>query len=252
MKKLIITADDFGKAEEANKQIIECYTHGAATAISLLAEGSAFRHAVKLAKENGIDKIGVHLAFPEGYKTFFLRYFTGRISKEGIYAKFKKQISEVKKAGFTITHLDSHQHIHMAPGVLKIVIKLMKEEGIRCVRFPLEHISIFTKLKDPCGWARNILLALMCGLSKKLLDVSEGKHNDFFIGHTLALRLRRQDLFSALSGIKDGLTELDVAESILNAVAIYKRIRSRSPLRKCAKRRPSPASAPPGRRRSSG
>ena len=29
----------------------------------------------------------------------------------------------------------------------------------------------------------------------------------------------------------DGLTELDIAESILNAVAIYKRIRSRSPHR---------------------
>ena len=29
----------------------------------------------------------------------------------------------------------------------------------------------------------------------------------------------------------DGLTELDVAESIVNAVAIYKRIRSRSPFR---------------------
>lgn len=33
----------------------------------------------------------------------------------------------------------------------------------------------------------------------------------------------------------DGLTELDVAESILNAVAIYKRIRSRSPFRKQTK-----------------
>jgi len=33
----------------------------------------------------------------------------------------------------------------------------------------------------------------------------------------------------------DGLTELDVAESILNAVAIYKRIRSRSPFRKQAR-----------------
>ena len=31
---------------------------------------------------------------------------------------------------------------------------------------------------------------------------------------------------------RDGLTELDVAESILNAVAIYKRIRSKSPFRK--------------------
>lgn len=30
----------------------------------------------------------------------------------------------------------------------------------------------------------------------------------------------------------DSLTELDVAESILNAVAIYKRIRSRSPVRR--------------------
>ncbi len=30
----------------------------------------------------------------------------------------------------------------------------------------------------------------------------------------------------------DGLTELDEAESILNAVAIYKKIRSRSPFRK--------------------
>ena len=29
----------------------------------------------------------------------------------------------------------------------------------------------------------------------------------------------------------DGLTELDVAESIINAVAIYKRLRSRSPRR---------------------
>ena len=33
----------------------------------------------------------------------------------------------------------------------------------------------------------------------------------------------------------DGLTELDVAESILNSVAIYKKIRSRSPMRKQAR-----------------
>ena len=33
----------------------------------------------------------------------------------------------------------------------------------------------------------------------------------------------------------DDLTELDVVESILNAVAIYKRIRSRSPFRRQAR-----------------
>ncbi len=42
-------------------------------------------------------------------------------------------------------------------------------------------------------------------------------------------------LFSEKARIEmeeDGLTELDVAESILNAVAIYKRLRSKSPFRK--------------------
>lgn len=33
----------------------------------------------------------------------------------------------------------------------------------------------------------------------------------------------------------DGLTELDVAESILNAVAVYKTLRSTSPLRRSAR-----------------
>jgi len=33
----------------------------------------------------------------------------------------------------------------------------------------------------------------------------------------------------------DGLTELDIAESILNAVAIYKRVHSRSPLHQQAR-----------------
>jgi hypothetical protein len=33
----------------------------------------------------------------------------------------------------------------------------------------------------------------------------------------------------------DGLTELDVVESILTAVAVYKKIRSRSPLRRKAR-----------------
>ncbi len=33
----------------------------------------------------------------------------------------------------------------------------------------------------------------------------------------------------------DGLTELDVAESVVNAVAIYKKVRSRSPLRRQAR-----------------
>jgi hypothetical protein len=56
----------------------------------------------------------------------------------------------------------------------------------------------------------------------------------------ILIRIKRAVLagayaFSAKARLEmecDGLTELDVAESILNAVAIYKKLRSNSPARK--------------------
>ena len=124
------------------------------------------------------------------------------------YEEFKKQVAKVKKTGITITHLDSHQHIHMMPGVLKIVVRLMKEENIRYMRLPMEKLNIFTKIFDPFAWIRNILLSLTCRSAKKILDQSEILHNDYFIGHARALRLRKKDLLWAICNIKEGLTEL--------------------------------------------
>ncbi len=219
-KKLIINADDYGFTEGGNRAIIECFTNGAVTNVSLLAVGDSFEHAVKLARENNINKIGVHLTltgpfkpltsigFSKSYIPFLIRYFAGFVRKEDIYTEFKNQILKVKKEGFTITHLDSHQHIHVVPGILKIVIKLMKEENIDYVRFPQEKINIFTELIDPLAIIRSLLLLPMCGLSARLLDVPGIKHNDYFTGHARALRLRKKDLMRAISNLKDGLTEL--------------------------------------------
>ncbi|MGB2706097.1 MAG: ChbG/HpnK family deacetylase [Candidatus Omnitrophota bacterium] len=207
-KKLIITADDYGLSEDANKAIMECCLRGAVTDISLLAEGEAFEHAVRLARENGVAKIGVHLSVSEDYKAFFLKYFTGLLSVNELYREFKKQISRVKNAGFRVTRLDSHQHIHMIPGIFRIVVKLIKEEGIEYVRFPLEKLSLPAKLSDPIGWLRNVLLSSACRMSQGILTASGVKCSDYFIGHARALRLKREDFFSAVSNLEDGLTEL--------------------------------------------
>ncbi len=219
-KKLIITADDFGLGENTNEDIMECFTRGAVTDTSLLAVGDSFEHAVKLAGENNINKIGAHLAmtgpfkpltpttFSKSYIPFLIRYFARRVKKDEIYAEFKSQILKIKKEGFTITHIDSHQHIHMLPGILKIVIRLIKEENIGYVRLPQERINIFTNLLDPLALIRNLLLLPMCGLSGRLLDAPGIKHNDYFAGHARALRLTKKDLMGAVSDLKDGLTEL--------------------------------------------
>lgn len=230
-KKLIINADDFGVAEGINEGIVECYTRGTVTDISLLAVGESFEHAVELANKNNIRKTGVHLAltgsfkpvspaggvstlldkdarFPKNYGSFLTKYFTGLIKRDEIYTELKNQIAKIRKTRFAITHVDSHQHIHMVPGILKLVIKLAKEEGIRYIRFPMEILNILVKLVDPHLWARNLMLSSMCRLSKRLLVDSGIEHNDYFIGHVQAHKMKTKHLTHALSCLKEGTTEL--------------------------------------------
>lgn len=220
-KKLIITADDYGEREDINERIIECYLKGAISDISILAVGYAFSHAAELAQKHNIRNIGAHLAltgpfkpltrgieFPGSYGEFFAKYFSGRISKDRIYEEFKQQIARIRNAGFAITHVNSHQHVHTVPGILAIVLKIMKEENISSLRFPLENMSFFSKVQDPPAGGRNILLSSICLSSRGLLERSGVRHNDYFIGHARALRLKRADFISAVSGLEEGLTEL--------------------------------------------
>lgn len=230
-KKLIITADDFGIAEDANRGIIECYKKGIVTDMSLLAVGESFSGAVKLAKENNIKTIGVHLAltgpfkplnspgivpslarndgkFTSDYKKLFLKYFIDKILVEDIYTEFKKQIERIKNEGFVITHIDSHEHIHMMPGILRVVIRLMNEFGIKSARLPYEKLKLSYKIKNLNSWFSNIILSSMCLVGRNMLKDSGIRHNDRFIGHAKAHNLSREYIIQSFDSIGPGVTEL--------------------------------------------
>ncbi len=63
---LIVTADDFGYAQQRDRGIIEAFNNGIITRASLLVNGSSARTtAVELAQEHGL-KLGIHLNLTEG------------------------------------------------------------------------------------------------------------------------------------------------------------------------------------------
>jgi len=230
-KRLIINADDFGVSEDINDGIIECLTKGTVTDLSILPTGKAYKHAVNLAFLNTVKHVGVHLAltgefdaigshekapslvnrngkFVKTFPALIGKDFFGRINEDEIYREFKAQIKRVKDDKFTVTHVDSHEHIHMYPPILKIVLRVMKEEGIRYVRFPLERVDILSRFKEPFNNLRHMALIFMCGLSKGLLRDNRVMYNDHFVGHFHAHRLNRTDFLSALTDMQGGLTEI--------------------------------------------
>ncbi|MFH1791050.1 MAG: ChbG/HpnK family deacetylase [Candidatus Omnitrophota bacterium] len=230
-KKLIINADDFGIAESVNNGILKCYEQGAVTDMSILAAGDSFRHAAEEARRAGIKKIGAHLAltgalrpvrpadtvrtlvdrngaFPGHFPRLVAGFALGRIDTDEARAELAAQVRKIKEAGFLISHVDSHEHVHMLGPVLKIVIEIMREENIQNIRFPFEEIGIMRHASEPVNIARHLALRAACFFSRGILKNSGLRHNDFFEGHFRAHSITREELFLLISEIKDGITEL--------------------------------------------
>lgn len=160
MKKLIINADDFGSHELINLGIIEGYVTGCITSTSIMSGGKAFEHAAALLENHPQLGVGVHLTlvsenpvadpskiaslidgdgrFPRQYPQFLVRYLSGQIRKEDIHRELTAQVAKAFEAGIRITHLDSHQHLHVLPGIMPIVLDIAREFNIRAIRIPDE------------------------------------------------------------------------------------------------------------------
>jgi len=195
MLYLIVHADDFGLSRKVNEGILEAHLHGILTSTSIIASGSYFEHAISICESTPSLDVGVHLTLVEEEPIlgadkirslvnkegklhsqaleFTKKYMAGRICLQEVKAELQAQITRVTSSGISISHVESHQHLHMLPNILRVVVQLAKEFGIDAIRIPDEsfHINMLTKwsffsraleliiLKFFCRRAGNIPLA---------------------------------------------------------------------------------------------
>jgi hopanoid biosynthesis associated protein HpnK len=160
---LIVHADDFGISENVNEGILLAHTRGIVTSASIMAGGAAFEHAVAMSHRTPSLDVGVHVTltgerpllpaadvrslvdgegrFPDHATAFGKRYLLGRIRPGEVRKEIEAQLKTVRNAGIKISHVDSHQHVHMFPMVFAILLDLIKEYGIPAVRIPRERLS---------------------------------------------------------------------------------------------------------------
>jgi predicted glycoside hydrolase/deacetylase ChbG (UPF0249 family) len=158
MGKIIVNADDLGMTPGANKAIFKGYDHGMITHTSVMANCDYFSEAIKgLRIRKGLG-VGIHLNLTYGkalrfdsmynnadgvFDLGYLKLIAFSIGKKGfleaIEAEFEQQILRVLNAGLALTHLDSHRHIHLIPGIYRVVVKLAKKYNIARVRLINEN-----------------------------------------------------------------------------------------------------------------
>lgn len=156
MKQLIVNADDFGRHPLINQAVAEAVDKGGLLSASLMPGEAHFADAVAIAKARPQLGVGVHLTLVDGrpvlppeeipslvtsegkflpdHGAFVKSFLQGKVDSQDIQKELAAQMDKVLKAGITPTHVDSHQHMHMLPGIFAQVLELAAARGIKKVR----------------------------------------------------------------------------------------------------------------------
>lgn len=217
-KQLVVNADDFGFTSDVNEGIVEAHREGILTATTLMANGEAFEHAVRLARENPALDIGCHLVLVGGRSLITRKELPetpGRLlgalamRQIEVYQELRAQVERIVGAGVQPTHLDTHKHTHLAPPVLEAVARLGNEFGIRWVRRPFDFpltaahgaVSLVKRLTSRS-------LGLMRRRFHDVLEKYQCRSTDHFAGFQITGRWRTAELIALLGALPEGSTEL--------------------------------------------
>src|ERR1700680_3490540 len=85
-RRLIVNADDFGISEEVNVAIIRAHKEGILTSASLMVTGTAFDHAVRLARENPHLGVGIHLVTVMGQSALSPSEVSSLVDSQGNFS----------------------------------------------------------------------------------------------------------------------------------------------------------------------
>lgn len=178
MRRLIVNADDFGLTYGVNRAIVEAHEHGIVTSATLMANGSAFPHAIQLAVSAPRLSFGCHVLLVDGspvsdpaqvsslmvsgeiprFRTaisdFALHCLRGKFVASEIEAEATAQIRKLQAAGIAVSHLDTHKHTHLFSQVLHPLLRAAKNCGLRAVRNPAEPIRLARVATKPGLWKR--------------------------------------------------------------------------------------------------
>lgn len=201
MKRLVVTADDFGLSSGVVSGIVRAHEHGIVTTTSLMVNAPAAEAAFVEARRRPSLATGLHFVLtfglPVGPAEPLARLLdaTGRFRRNDSGVHGRARPDEVRdelraqlrrfeeRVGRPPTHLDGHHHVHLHPGILRVVIE---EAG---------RLSIPVRSTDPAVRER--------------LRLERIRTTDAFVDRFFgAGSVGEEKLVDILDSLADGVTEL--------------------------------------------
>lgn len=166
MIKLLVNGDDFGLTMGVSKGIIESIKNGIMGDTTAMANIEYFNDSIELAKENGINEMGIHLTMTCGKSILPKSEVSTIVDENGYFLKkpvlekridkidisqvekeMRAQINKFLESGMKLNHIDSHHHFYaFSKETFTVVAKLAKELNVP-MRCPMNmHFDVADEL----------------------------------------------------------------------------------------------------------
>ncbi len=161
MKKLIITADDYGMCEAVNKAIEECVKSGIVLSTNVMTNMSCCGDAAYLKEKFPELSVGVHFNFTAGTPLSSADKVRSLIDSDGKFLSYNKIREACKNKAYNYEHIktemtaqykryleicgepeywNTHQNVHVYPDLYPLFRDISLEMGIKKMR---SHQRIF-------------------------------------------------------------------------------------------------------------
>ncbi len=186
MKRLIITADDFGAAAQVNEAVELAHRRGVLTAASLMVGAPAAADAIARARRLPALRVGLHLTLLQGQPVLppaevpqlvdargallsspavlGARLTASRAARRQLAAEIQAQFAAFSASGLRLDHCNAHLHFHLHPRVARLIESIGGRFGLRAVRLPLEPVEVLRRVERP-RWSASAALTVPFALA---------------------------------------------------------------------------------------
>lgn len=169
LKRLVVTADDFGLAVEVNEAVEQAHRDGVLTAASLMVGSPGAADAVERARRLPSLGVGLHVVLVEGRPVLPPEQVTDLVDSRGAFrddmaraavgmffrptvrrqlaAEIEAQFAAFAATGLPLDHVNTHRHFHLHPTILGAILKAGRRYGMRAVRAPLEPRAVLAQVE---------------------------------------------------------------------------------------------------------
>ncbi|MGU3540371.1 hopanoid biosynthesis-associated protein HpnK [Methylobacterium sp. A54F] len=230
MKRLVVTADDFGLSPEVNEAVEQAHRDGILTAASLMVSAPAAADALERARRLPDLRVGLHLVLVEAWPTLpasdlpdltdasgLMRRDMERLgldlavrpsARRQLAAEIRAQFEAFRATGLRLDHVNAHKHFHVHPLIAGAVLRIGRDYGMRALRVPRETRAVLRLAEpgaeprpalDTAPWAA--LLAVRARAAGLLIP-------DRTLGLAWSGAMTPARVAGLLAHLPDGLTEL--------------------------------------------